>query len=47
MRLVRKDEKVGGYGYMARQTIPNSRGRDRKGTSSKTPVSKGNIIVAA
>jgi len=32
---------------MARQKIPNSGGRDRKGTISKTPVSTGDIIVAA
>jgi len=32
---------------MARQTVPNSGGRDRKGTISKTPVSTGDIIVAA
>ena len=32
---------------MAGQTVPNSGGRDRKGTISKTPVSAGDIIVAA
>jgi len=32
---------------MARQTIPNSGGRDRKGAIGKTPVSTGNNIVAA
>ena len=30
---------------MAMQTIPNSGGRDRKGTISKMPVSTGDIIV--
>ena len=32
---------------MARQTITNSEGRDRKGAISKTLVSTENIIVAA
>ena len=32
---------------MTRQTVPDSGGRDRKGTVSKTPVSMGDIIVAA
>ena len=32
---------------MARQTVPDSGGRDRKGTISKTPVSAGDIIVVA
>jgi len=32
---------------MARQTVPNSGGRDRKGTISKTPVSTGVYIIVA
>ena len=31
---------------MARQTVPNSGGRDRKGTISKTPVSAGDIVYS-
>ena len=32
---------------MARQTVPNSGGRDRKGAISKTPVSAGDMIIVA